>query len=367
MRLIYLSPVPWDSFAQRPHEMVRCFHARTQGQVLWVDPYPTRFPALADLAHRRPQRDAGCEVPEWLVLLRPRALPVEPLPFSVCVNRLLWSEIFSAVRRFAGGRTILGVGKPSMLALQLLSGLRFSASFYDAMDDVAQFYHGWSRYAMSRRVHRTLQAVTTVLTSSSLLQSRFNRLAPDVRLLPNACASGRLPMYRGPRPPLADRAPVVGYVGTIAQWFDWELVIALAKARPRGEFRLIGPMCVRAPRSLPSNIRIFPALSHAQAMEAVARFDAGLIPFRNTRLTSAVDPIKYYEYRALGLAVVSSAFGEMARRRESRGVYLVDRGADVPELLDQALSFTDSTESVTQFRIAHSWESRFEQAGVFAP
>lgn len=44
MQLVYLSPLPWDSFSQRPHQFVEWFHNKHGGEVLWIDPYPTRLP-----------------------------------------------------------------------------------------------------------------------------------------------------------------------------------------------------------------------------------------------------------------------------------------------------------------------------------
>ena len=158
MRLIYLSPVPWHSFSQRPHELVRYFHARTGGQVLWVEPYPGRFPTLSDLLTRRPTSGGKeCDIPAWLTMIQPRALPIEPLPFSTTINRLFWGEIESEVNRFAGDSAVLGIGKPTTLALQLLQKKNFGASFYDAMDNYPAFYRGWSRLAMMNRERKVIK------------------------------------------------------------------------------------------------------------------------------------------------------------------------------------------------------------------
>jgi hypothetical protein len=158
---------------------------------------------------------------------------------------------------------------------------------------------------------------------------------------------------------------VVGYVGTIAHWFDWELVILLAKLHPKMKFRLIGPMYVRSP-VLPHNICLEPPLPHTEALQVMAQFDVGLIPFKRTQLTSSVDPIKYYEYRALGLPVVSSAFGEMALRNKGDSVYLIDRNSDMTSVLGQALANCTSPAGTTQFRKNNSWEQRFDEANIFA-
>ena len=90
-----------------------------------------------------------------------------------------------------------------------------------------------------------------------------------------------------------------------------------------------------------------------------------VIPFVENSLTACVDPIKYYEYRALGLPVLSSAFGEMTRRRGHNGVYLIDRNANMTELVSEALANCATAESTAHFRLNNSWERRFDQAGIF--
>jgi hypothetical protein len=366
MRLIYLSPVPWRSFSQRPHELVRYFHATTGGKVLWIDPYPGRFPALSDVLNRRPQTGAeDSNGANWLTVVKPRALPIEPLPFSSAINRLFWYKMESAVDSFLDSHTVLGIGKPTTLALHLLSKQCFKSSFYDAMDNYPAFYRGWSRVSMAHRESMTIKRVSTILTSSSALHSRLGHMAPDVRLVLNACATERLPELPNKRPLRKNKQQIAGYVGTIGNWFDWALVIALATSHPNTIFRLIGPLYGRPP-ALPSNICLEPALAHNEALLAMVQFDIGLIPFKKTSLTSSVDPIKFYEYRALGLPVVSSAFGEMTLRRRCEGVYLLESNSDMADVVDRALMHSTSLESTTQFRKDNSWQNRFNQAGIFA-
>lgn len=366
MRLIYLASVPWSSFSQRPHELIRYFHSVSRGEVLWVDPYPGRFPAMSDLLHPRPKTEGmNYAIPSWLAVVQARALPIEPLPFSGSINRLLWRDAESAVDRFIDDSTILGVGKPTTLALRLLSRLRFSWSFYDIMDDNPAFYSGWSKFAMANRERRLIARVTTILASTSLLRDRAQPLAQDVRLVLNACAVDRLPKIPEPRSTLKDQPYIIGYIGTIGHWFDWDLVIALAKSLPESAFRLIGPLYAPPRAALPKNIQVERALPHAEALRAMAGFNVGLIPFKRNTLTSSVDPIKYYEYRALGLPVVSTAFGEMAMRSNCEGVYLIDRKSDARKIIGQALAYRPTQQHIARFRNDHSWKKRFDQANIF--
>ncbi len=359
MRLIYLSAVPWGSFAQRPHKFVEWFRSRTNGEVLWLDPYPTRFPALADLSRFQiGAAGGGVTTPSWLRVVQVRAMPIEPLPGSGCLNRVLWRPLLSQAEAFAAGDdALLVVGKPTLLALQLMSRLSQCRTLYDAMDDFPAFYRGLSRRAMARREQALVRRVDAVWASSSALARRWQQVRADAERVCNGLDASLLPI---PRQRQQRERRVFGYVGTIASWFDWELVIALAHARPQDQVRLIGPIYARCPGPLPENIELRAPCEHGAALQEMNDFDVGLIPFKLSTLTAGVDPIKYYEYRALGVPVLSTAFGEMALRDGEPGVYLAHGKADL-EAAAAAAAMDESPLDV-HFAQRNDWGARFDAA-----
>lgn len=364
MRLVYLSPVPWVSFAQRPHKFVEWFHGRTGDEVLWVDPYPTRFPSLSDFRRLGAREDRQqCSNPPWLRVIRPPAVPIEPLPGSGWVNALLWQPLFNELDAFASQQgTVLAIGKPSALALAVVGRFRRCRSVYDAMDDFPAFYSGLSRLAMRWREQKVVRRVSSVLASSTAIKQCWSALREDVQLVHNGLDLNVLP------PPKLNDATrtrkVLGYVGTIATWFDWEWVIELAKARPSDVVRLIGPVFSPAPVVLPQNIEMLPPCNHQAALAAMQDFDVGLIPFKKNNLTASVDPIKYYEYRALGLPVISTDFGEMAFRFKEVGTFISDGLEDINFLVLKALEFKPDTDQASKFAACNSWSIRFDRAGI---
>ena len=88
-------------------------------------------------------------------------------------------------------------------------------------------------------------------------------------------------------------------------------------------------------------------------------FDVGLIPFKRTELTAYVDPIKYYEYRAMGLPVLSTDFGEMHFHQREPGVFIAD-ASSVAAQADQTLTFVDEGARAAFVR-TNTWEARFDQ------
>jgi len=367
MRLVYLSPVPWDSFAQRPHKFVEWFHDRTGAPVLWIDPYPTRFPHWRDFRRSRQVVATGQDrsTPPWLAVVKPGGLPIEPMPGSAWINGRFWRECLTQVDDFARkSETLLTIGKPSNLALKLLTLLHSCRSVYDAMDDFPSFYTGFSRIALARRERQVARLVDVIWASSSELKSRWGAIHRDVRLVHNGLDQSALDKVE-PQTKPTDRK-VFGYVGTIASWFDWGWVCALAEARPSDEIRLIGPISRQPDIPLPKNITLSPACDHAAALTAMTRFHVGLIPFKKNALTASVDPIKYYEYRAFGLPVISTNFGEMCLRGGEQGVFISHSVNDVGASAQNSIQYQYIQGDAEAFSAQNTWARRFDAAGLFS-
>ena len=357
VNLVYAAPVPYSSFAQRAHHFVAFCNNASGGRTLWINPYPSRFPRLGDLRRNRLRThyraDAAVEElspPTWCAdpAMRPRWL-----------RRVVWRPILKRVATFTQGEDwLLAIGRPSLLALLLLERADHKASCYDAMDDFPEFQRGGTR-ALSRRIEAEIaRRVDQIVVSSTALKEKFNRLGLGAELVCNG-----LDPTQQPSAGQACDERVFGYVGTIGNWFDWALVAAMARALPEVRFDLIGPAMAPPKASLPANVRCLGECASEAVPARLGRFSAGIIPFKVNRLTAAVDPIKYYEYRAAGLPVISTEFGEMRQRRADPRICLVNRCTDFRAVLKrlEALS-PGSPQALERFRMANSWRSRFEQS-----
>lgn len=369
MQLVYLSPLPWGSFAQRPHKFVEWFHSKHGGRVLWIDPYPTRLPIWTDVRRIKTAKifkdtqTTKENKPDWLTVIHPHVLPIEPLPGASLIFRWLWRDIMQVIHQFMqSDNTLLGIGKPSELALQLLTHYPATPSFYDAMDDFPAFYHGISRTAMARREQKIADSVSRISVSSTTLAERFNAYNSKMIVVYNACTVDALPPVNAIREQV--ERPVLGYLGTIGHWFDWSFVLALAQVNSSLNIQVIGPVYTPIPEPLPHNIKLFPACDHPTAINLMQAFTVGLIPFKCNDLTASVDPIKYYEYRALGLPILSTSFGEMARRQGQPGIFIADADSNLTKHVNMALAYKYHSNEIEIFRINNSWEARFNESDI---
>jgi SAM-dependent methyltransferase len=367
MRLVYVSPVPLSSFAQRPHHFVEWFHRYHGAEVLWVEPGPSRLPRLSDF--RRLKRALGASGPDlsppwstesWLHHLRCRVAPLEPLQWGRALNQQLWRPVLKAIDDFVTPDTHIVLGKPCALSLELSRRYRGLNVVFDVMDHLSDFFEGRSRRWMRQAETRLAEEVRWIMASSTALTHNLAAHQAKLRTVLNGLTLPPQPLAVAPRSAAPASQPVFGYVGTIDHWFDWEAVAQLAEENPQARVDLVGPCGYPPTLELPDNVRLLPPIPQHEVHSVLCGFSMGLIPFRLCRLTQYVDPVKYYEYRAAGLPVLTSRFGEMAHRSARDGVFFFDDLWSEHLTIDQVLTSRPSPEETREFVDHHAWHRRFE-------
>jgi hypothetical protein len=291
------------------------------------------------------------DVPTW---------GLEPIPGSGALNALAWANVLRRLLSETHPSSVIGIGRPTKFAVTCLRKIPHRVSFYDAMDDFPAFFEGLSRRTTSRVEAVIAHQVDRLWVSAPALQEKFARTGSRAQLVSNGCDTAKVPLAPSP----AGSRLSFGYVGTIGRWFDWSILHTLAREFPEGEFLLVGPCFVPPPASLPANVKLYPESAHEDALRFLGQCQVGLIPFVANRLTDAVDPIKYYEYRAMGLAVVSTAFGAMRTRGGEAGVRLLKGRLGVRAAVEAALTTRPPLAAVQEFRAQNDWASRFDRADL---
>ncbi|WP_432732495.1 hypothetical protein R0381_000940 [Jeongeupia wiesaeckerbachi] len=356
--IVYFAPVPFSSYWQRPHYMMHYLLKRGHvTRVLWIDPYPTRLPRLSDLSVDFSSSADVSEPVDGISVLRPRALPLEPLTSINWLNYFLWRGTWREIQiALADESCCIGVGRPSILAAQ---AIKFAAqrgkSFLDIMDDFSEFYSGLSAKSMRQRELELIDVVDRVYVSAESLGHRVSQRQRQPVLLPNAYQMDRVKDLTS----IERNHAVIGYVGTIADWFDWDIVCEMARAMPDKRVKIIGPLRTSIPNDLPNNVELHPECSLTQAIVETSRFGVGIIPFRRNKLTSSVDPIKFYEMRGLGVPIWSTAFGTMTERILNGEAYHMEPGSDWRGLFQKTIATGLTGKSLADFRKENDWDCRF--------
>lgn len=114
------------------------------------------------------------------------------------------------------------------------------------------------------------------------------------------------------KPILANGHKIIGYYGYLAEWMDYEMVRGMALNRPDYEFVFIGKAIYDTSKieNIP-NIHLLGLKPYQELSDYAKFFDVATIPFVINEKMDCVSPIKFYEYCALGLPVVTSKMKDM--------------------------------------------------------
>jgi glycosyltransferase involved in cell wall biosynthesis len=156
--------------------------------------------------------------------------------------------------------------------------------------------------------------------------------------------------------------PVIGYLGAIQYWIDFDLIAAAAQAHPEWAFALVGntePLArVDKVRGLP-NVHFLGRQPYADLPHFVAGFDVCINPYVLDGVAANVDPLKLYDYIASGKPVVSVDIP--AARRFADIIYLTRTPEEFTAAIAAALQNPGDGPARQRVAAAHSWTARFEQ------
>lgn len=256
---------------------------------------------------------------------------------------------------------------PTPLAQGVISNMDSRAVIYYCADDMAGGSSGAKRLRAYEDVFFT--KVDAVFCTSHTLRDRANQLNQRVFLIPagvdfskfeSVRLSGNLPFDLHDIP-----APRVGYVGSVREGFDQDLICKAAHALPMANFVLVGPESVNTAvlRAMP-NIHILGPRPHNQIPSFINGFDVTVIPYIRTPLTDSAYFCKLNEYLAIGKPVVATNLQEMRLYAERHpGVIEVASDASLfIAAIQSALTQTPDADAADR-RVAaarqNSWEQRF--------
>lgn len=109
--------------------------------------------------------------------------------------------------------------------------------------------------------------------------------------------------------------PILGYFGVIDERIDYDLLISLCQAFPRGSVVMVGPFAKVDSRILPSlpNLHWLGQRDYAELPALVKAFNVCLMPFALNEATRYINPTKTLEYMAAGKSIVSTAVPDVVR------------------------------------------------------
>ncbi len=260
--------------------------------------------------------------------------------------------------------------------LPWLESLPFRAVIYDCIDDLAVHVPRPDVGPLLRRWEDALlERCAGATVTAEVLGDDLQERRPDlpVRLIRNGVDAERFRSLarQQPRPTDVPRpGPIVGFVGALYEWIDWPLIGECVAALPDVMFVLVGPddgnPAIEPLRARP-NVRFLGPRPYRDVPAYVNAFDVCWVPFAQDQISAAANPVKIYEYLALGKPVVSTPVADTDAFLGNVAV-----GASAEEViaaLHAALADPAPPDAVArrvQFAEANTWAARARETVDFA-
>lgn len=317
---------------------------------------PLGHPTLALRPNRlaKEYEDAGAYV-IYMPFGSVRDYDARPGPRSIQVEGTRLHETMSMLAGRHGPSTVLICSSyPDVRSALTVDTARKRAwrVVYEVRDEMEEFnrvgYSKWYRAALEARVATRADVVVAV---SPRLAGKMNVIAhrEDSVVVPNGASDELVDATKSMRDAtnmnsrVGTEGSTVGYIGHLTpSWFDWDALTKAARELGNVQFEIIGH---GAPSglSVPDNVKLLGPKTHAECREFASFWTVGLIPFKPSPLTTAVDPNKLYEYLAFGLRVVSAPMGSVDGAPIT---WVYQQGDQLAPSIREALAYRVSDEDV---------------------
>jgi cyclopropane fatty-acyl-phospholipid synthase-like methyltransferase len=156
---------------------------------------------------------------------------------------------------------------------------------------------------------------------------------------------------------------ILGYFGHLTdRWFDWEFVIRLARTKPEWQIDIIGHG-IPEDIELPKNINYLGFLGHSEICKIAKSWKCAMIPFKISKLAEGVDPIKIYEYLALGLPTVSLTMPQIS---DYPYVSMAKNMEEFIAGVEKSFAIKTDPKLIRKWLAENTWEKRVEQMSALS-
>jgi len=200
--------------------------------------------------------------------------------------------------------------------LDLFSSLKSSALLYHCVDDLAAV-PGIDSVAFREAEERLLKQADIVFATAPALAERCSQFNANTHFLPNVVDAEHFGKALDKKDLPADLAcipePRLGYHGVLSDFkIDFQLLLASARMKPDWHWVFIGAeregqksALVAELAKLP-NVHFLGYRAYQVLPDYLRGIQVGLLPSLINEYTRSMFPMKYYEYLAAGVPVVST-------------------------------------------------------------
>ena len=354
-KLLYITHVSWGWIKQRPQFLA-------EGLSTYFD---------IDVLYRKSNRltsgwnSKNAHADSNLSLRGFRNLPFErfeflPLKPMYKINKLLWNLEFIDLNLY----DYIWV-TDSTLWWMIKDSAHQAKVIYDCMDDALEFPYV-QRYKKMYDFYKETEAqlVKTAdyvfCSSAWLAQTLQQRYATSrhMDIINNAISDSFIGLPKSTAPQLS--TPTLTYIGTISEWFDFELILHALNKYPQIEVRLYGPIRTS---NIPSHerLKIMGSISHDKIIDTMNEATGLIMPFVVNDLILSVNPVKLYEYIYSGKPIAAIKYGET--EKFGKYVTLYETQEDFCRFIEECIlrPCKTNTSQMRTYALSNTWSERCKE------
>lgn len=232
---------------------------------------------------------------------------------------------------------------------------------YDCIDDYGQMCineYGCRKVEYAERL--LLQRSYAVLASSQRLVKKLaGQTTKGITLVRNGTGFDEIHEIKAAE---VKEQYHVGYIGTIAEWFDIGMILQSAADHPGLAYHLVGP-CMGFAKKEGERVSYEGIVEHSRLYAFIQEYDCLVMPFVVNEIVKAVDPVKLYEYIAFGKCVVSIYYEELEHFRDFVYFYKTREEYDslMEDLMHRGFPPRYNSRQQRRFLLENSWEERYKR------
>lgn len=371
-KIIYLSLVDWFWIKQRPQHMTELLSKNNK--VTYICKMPWKKNTNAIISHSLNDNDLHKEFISRnnnMKIIRKKGVPKEN-KFKIIryINSKLFKSYLLKLDKL-NKYDIVVLTNPNQYEFIPNEFLNNKVFIYDCMDD----YKSWPGCDKNKLVmyeKKVINMSNIVIVSSDELYN--NMLKYDLKLKHKTYVINNgvdIKSFNKNNLRIENEVNViknnnrkkVGYIGTISTWVDLNLIKNIALKYNKLDFYIVGPveqgMNIDEYKNI-KNIIFTGSQPYYSIPNILDKLDVAIMPFKKIDLIKSVNPVKIYEYLAMGKPVIALKYKET--EKFGNLIYTYDSEDDFMKVLEIALN--DNNELLDErikFAKLNSWEKRAEE------
>lgn len=295
MKILYLMAIDWHWIKQRPQFLALELNKDCKVDVFYLSEFLKK-------SHLQCETDAPDVCKKiWALPLRDRNII-----FSF-IEKILFRFRIGSYNKY----DIVWMGYPAFF--KYIPKKYSGKIIYDCMDN-------YSAMCGNQRIRKTLscsevqlvEKAEIIFVSSRYLFQHIVELGGEKKtfLLRNGFEQTEV-RIRVPASQKKDNYKI-GYIGTVAEWFDITLLLNSLMKINGIEYHIAGPVS-DINLSQNQNIVYDGIVEHSRLYDYSEQLDCLIMPFIVNDIVEAVDPVKLYEYISMGKCIISVFYEEIER------------------------------------------------------